>query len=64
MGANLSQHQLARSAGLAISYPGRMERGRQEPTLSTLIALSEALGIHPTLLVSLTVGRLRREVQP
>jgi hypothetical protein len=41
-----------------------MERGVQQPTLTTLIALSEALGIQPTMLVSLTVGRLRREAQP
>jgi transcriptional regulator with XRE-family HTH domain len=64
MGAGLSQHQLARAAHIAANFPGRMERGMQQPTLSTLIALTEALGVQPTMLVSLTVGRLRREAQP
>jgi transcriptional regulator with XRE-family HTH domain len=64
MGAGLSQHGLARAAHIANNYPGRMERGVQQPTLSTLIALAAALGISPAMLVTMTVGRLRREVQP
>jgi transcriptional regulator with XRE-family HTH domain len=64
MGANLSQHQLARAANLSNNFSGRLERGQQEPTLSTLLALADALGIQATLLVTMTVGRLRREVQP
>jgi XRE family transcriptional regulator, regulator of sulfur utilization len=63
MGAGLSQHKLAHAAHIATNFPGRMERGVQQPTLSTLIALSEALGIQPTMLVSFTVARLRREAQ-
>lgn len=64
MGAGLSQHQLARAANLSNNFSGRLERGQQEPTLSTLLALADALGVHATLLVAMTQGRLRREMQP
>jgi transcriptional regulator with XRE-family HTH domain len=64
MGASLSQQQLARAAGLSNNSPGLLERGVLQPSLTTVIGLADALGIQATLLVSMTVGRLRREVQP
>jgi hypothetical protein len=38
-----------------------MERGIQQPTLTTLINLAAALGIKPEMLVTFAVARLRRE---
>jgi transcriptional regulator with XRE-family HTH domain len=63
-GAALSQAGLAIRAGLIRNHVGLIERGVQQPSLTTLINLSAALGMKPEMLVSLTVGRARREVQP
>ena len=60
MGAGMSQHEVAQTARVARNFPGRLERGVQQPTLSTIIALAEALGVPPTMLLSMTVGRMRR----
>jgi len=38
-----SQAKLAAEAGLAREYVNRLEGGRQDPTLSTLVALARAL---------------------
>lgn len=63
MGAGLSQHQLARATHVSNNTPGLLERGVLQPTLHTLIVLADALGIQATLLVTMTVGRLRREAE-
>jgi transcriptional regulator with XRE-family HTH domain len=63
-GAALSQAELAVRAGLIRNHVGLLERGIQVPSLLTVINIADALGIQPTLLVSMTVGRLRREVAP
>lgn len=42
-----SQEQLAHDSGLSRNYVGEMERGRRDPTISTLLALAEALGCSP-----------------
>ena len=41
----LSQEELAFSAGLDVSTIGRIERGEMSPTLETLAILSEALDV-------------------
>lgn len=41
----LTQEQLAERAGLSDKFVGEVERGRGNPTLTTLAALSEALGV-------------------
>ena len=41
----LTQEQLAEAAGLSYKFLGEVERGRGNPTLTTLSALSEALGV-------------------
>jgi XRE family aerobic/anaerobic benzoate catabolism transcriptional regulator len=41
----LTQEQLAERAGLSYKFIGEVERGRGNPTLTTLAALSEALGV-------------------
>ena len=41
----LTQEQLAERAGLSYKFIGEVERGRGNPTLTTLASLSEALGV-------------------
>jgi transcriptional regulator with XRE-family HTH domain len=41
----LTQEQLAEKAGLSYKFIGEVERGRGNPTLTTLAALSSALGV-------------------
>ena len=41
----LTQEQLAERAGLSYKFIGELERGRGNPTLTTLGALAEALGV-------------------
>lgn len=40
---DLTQVQLAEKAGIAYSQIGRIERGEQNPTLSTMFVLAKAL---------------------
>jgi transcriptional regulator with XRE-family HTH domain len=41
----LTQEELAERAGLSRTYLARLERRRQDPTLTTLRRLAKALGI-------------------
>jgi transcriptional regulator with XRE-family HTH domain len=41
----LTQEQLAERAGLSYKFVGEVERGKGNPTLTTLGSLSEALGV-------------------
>lgn len=43
--ANLSQEDLANEAEIPISQIGRIERGENNPTISTLYVIAEALKI-------------------
>ena len=43
--ADISQENLALSAGLYPAYIGRLERGEKCPTIDTLYKICEALGI-------------------
>ena len=47
----LSQERLADAAGLHRNFVSLMERGEQQPTLSTIFALANALEISPSGLV-------------
>jgi transcriptional regulator with XRE-family HTH domain len=40
-----SQASLATKAGMARGYVNRLEAGRQDPSLSTLVALARALSV-------------------
>ena len=42
-----SQAALATKAKIAREYVNRLEAGRQDPSLSTLMALAKALGVKP-----------------
>jgi transcriptional regulator with XRE-family HTH domain len=43
----LSQEELAYKCGTTLSQIGRFERGVRSPTLSTILTLSQGLGIEP-----------------
>ncbi|MCP8349393.1 XRE family transcriptional regulator [Pseudomonas sp. FBF18] len=57
----LTQETLALNAELQRNYVSLMERGKHEPTLSTIIALSEALGCSPVHLVSEVMSELSNQ---
>jgi transcriptional regulator with XRE-family HTH domain len=55
----LTQEQLAERAGLSYKFVGEVERGLGNPTLTTLAALSEALGVGLVDLLALETDRPR-----
>lgn len=55
----LTQERLAERAGLSYKFIGEVERGRGNPTLTTLAALSEALGVGLVELLGLEAERPR-----
>jgi transcriptional regulator with XRE-family HTH domain len=55
----LTQEQLAERAGLSYKFIGEIERGRGNPTLTTLAALGEALGVPLIDLLGVDVDRPR-----
>jgi transcriptional regulator with XRE-family HTH domain len=58
---NLAQEALAHTASLHRNEIGYLERGEQEPYVSTLLILADALGVSPgALLDGLPVPRERR----
>lgn len=50
---DLSQAKLANIAGISISYLSLLERGKRDPTLSTIQAIATALKVPVTILVFL-----------
>lgn len=55
----LTQEQVAERAGLSYKFVGELERGVANPTLTTLAALSDALGIRLTDLLAVDTDRPR-----
>lgn len=49
--AGLSQEALAARAGLAMRYVSGVERGEENPSLRSLVALAEALDVRPSQLL-------------
>lgn len=49
----ISQDQLARRTGIHPTAIGRLEHGRREPTLKTILRLAHGLNLHPTELLTL-----------
>lgn len=58
--AGLSQEALGLACEIDRTYVSLLERGERQPTLSTLFALSEQLGVPAELLVAQTGRALRR----
>ncbi len=54
----LSQEALAMHAGLDRTFISLLERGRRQPSLSTILYLSFSLGVPPCLLISKVQERL------
>jgi transcriptional regulator with XRE-family HTH domain len=48
----ISQSKLANSSGLSAKYIGRLEGGKQSPTLTTVASLADALSIEPSELIA------------
>ncbi|MCL6596983.1 MAG: helix-turn-helix domain-containing protein [Firmicutes bacterium] len=46
--AGLSQEALADRAGVDRTFVGRIENGKQSPTLDTLARMAQALGLRPS----------------
>jgi transcriptional regulator with XRE-family HTH domain len=58
--AGLTQEVLARKACIDWTYVSLLERGLRQPTIFTLLALSDALRLQPTLLITETCAELLR----
>lgn len=54
----ISQQELALESELDRTYISLLERGLRQPTITTLMGLSDALGIDPALLIKQTRARL------
>jgi transcriptional regulator with XRE-family HTH domain len=50
--AGYSQEQLALDCGLDRTFISLLERGLRQPTLTTLFALADSLGIKPSRLIA------------
>lgn len=57
----LSQAQLALESELDQTFVSLLERGRRQPSLITLFALCDALGVEPDALVRQLAGARRRQ---
>lgn len=51
---NLSQEELSYKSDLPLSQIGRIERGENNPTVSSLYAIADALGVDLKLLVDVS----------
>jgi transcriptional regulator with XRE-family HTH domain len=60
----VSQDRLAALCGFDRTYPSLMERGLRQPSLQMLFRLADALVTAPEKLVTDTLARLGKEVQP
>jgi len=49
--AGMTQHELARLAGVSRATVAQIESGRCDPRLSTVVLLADALQVHPLLLL-------------
>lgn len=60
-GSKLSQEKLAHAAGVNRTYVAKLELAQNQPSLTTLLHLANALGIELTVLIDSTVHRYRKE---
>jgi transcriptional regulator with XRE-family HTH domain len=57
--AGISQEVLAERADCDRTYPSLLERGLRQPTIGKVIDIAGALHLEPTVLLNLTIARLR-----
>lgn len=57
----ISQEELALRAEVDRTFVSRLERGVRQPTITTLIAIAQALGVHAADLVRETEAALHRK---
>jgi transcriptional regulator with XRE-family HTH domain len=56
----LTQEEVARDAGMSVSYISMLERGERSPPLETLEVLAKALRVSPLELLQAGGGKRRR----
>lgn len=56
--SDISQEVLALEAGIDRTFVSLLERGKRQPTLTTLFRLAKVLDVSPTTLVSRTIAEL------
>jgi transcriptional regulator with XRE-family HTH domain len=59
--AGISQEELALRADVDRTFVSRLERGVRQPTITTLIVIAQALGVHAADLVRETEAALHRK---
>ncbi len=59
----LSQEALSEKVGMSSKYLSSVERGKENPTLDTLIKLANALGVEPSELFSYQHERSPKELK-
>jgi transcriptional regulator with XRE-family HTH domain len=52
LASELSQEELAFRAGLHRNYVSGLERGNRNPSLETILAIADALGVNASVIVS------------
>lgn len=57
---NLSQTELAKTSGIDRTFISLLERGKRQPSLTTIFQLAQALKIKPSALISDLEARIRR----
>jgi transcriptional regulator with XRE-family HTH domain len=58
--AGISQQALGERLGYNHNYIGQIERGEKSPTLTALMALSDAFGVHVSELIKSAEDRIPR----
>lgn len=57
---NLSQSELAELSNIDRTFISLLERGKRQPSLTTIFQLSSALKVKPSDMILVLEGRLRR----
>ena len=59
-GKNISQEHLAHEAGLERTYISMLERGINQPSIATLIAIAKVLEVRPGMLVDRVMDEMEK----
>lgn len=61
--AQITQEELAESAGVHRTYVSQLERGLKSPTLEVVFHIAKALNTEPDQLVAMVMSKRRRRAQ-